>query len=64
MLLTGKAAWAVIIFILLTTGPRDYVQRRSLLGANLSKEVPAVRNRNDCQKDTATVRQRIIPRGG
>jgi peptidoglycan hydrolase-like protein with peptidoglycan-binding domain len=55
MLLSGKAAWAGIVFILLTTwlsGPRPTPLAS---GANLSEEVPAVRNRNDVRKMQQTL---------
>lgn len=50
MSLAGKAAWAGIVFILLTTVDSRPRPTSLALGANLSKEVRAVWNRNDITK--------------
>jgi peptidoglycan hydrolase-like protein with peptidoglycan-binding domain len=50
MLLAGKAACSGIVFLLLTIGVSGPRPTPLGLGANLSKEVPAVRNRNDVRK--------------
>ena len=63
MLLAGKAAWAGIVFIFLTlevSGPRP---APLALGAHLSKEVPAVRNRNDVRKIQQTLQGKGHYRG-
>jgi hypothetical protein len=63
MFLASKAAWAGIVFILLTTGISG--PRSTLLAseANLSKEVPAVEHRNDVKEDAAnSAGQRTLPR--
>jgi peptidoglycan hydrolase-like protein with peptidoglycan-binding domain len=63
MFLAGKAAWAGIVFILLTTGISG--PRPTLLapGANLSKEVPAIGHRNDVKKMQQTLRDKGHYRG-
>jgi peptidoglycan hydrolase-like protein with peptidoglycan-binding domain len=50
MFIVSKAAWAGIVFLLLTSGISR--PRRTPLGsgANVSKEVPAVGQRNDVKK--------------
>ncbi len=63
MLLAGKAVWAGIAFILLTTevsGPRP---TPLALGADPSKEVPAVRNRSNVKKMQQTLRGKGHYRG-
>jgi hypothetical protein len=50
MLLAGKAAWAGVVFILLTTGVSRPPPTPLTQGTNLPKEVPAVRNSNDVRK--------------
>jgi peptidoglycan hydrolase-like protein with peptidoglycan-binding domain len=50
MLLASKAAWAGIVFIMLTTGISGPRPTPRASGANLGKEVPAVGPRNDVKK--------------
>jgi hypothetical protein len=65
MLLAGKAACSGIVFILLTIGVSGPRATPLALGANLPKEVPAVRNRNDVRKMQQTLQnRRTLPRGG
>jgi len=57
MLLASKAAWAGIVFILLTTGiskPRPPLAP----GANLSNEVPAIGRWNDVKQMQQTLRDK------
>jgi peptidoglycan hydrolase-like protein with peptidoglycan-binding domain len=56
MFLASKAAWAGIVFILLTTGVSGPRPTLLPLGATLSKEVPAVGDRNDVKKMQQTLR--------
>jgi peptidoglycan hydrolase-like protein with peptidoglycan-binding domain len=63
MLLAGKAAWAGIVFILLATGVSGPRPTPLALGANLSKEVPAVGNRNDVRKMQQTLQDKGRYRG-
>jgi peptidoglycan hydrolase-like protein with peptidoglycan-binding domain len=56
MFLASKAAWAGIVFILLTTGVSGPRPTPLPLGANLTKEVPAVGDRNDVKKMQQTLR--------
>lgn len=63
MFFAAKAAWAGIVFILLTTrisGPRPTLLTP---GANLSKEVPAIGHRNDVKKMQQTLRDKGHYRG-
>jgi Putative peptidoglycan binding domain len=63
MLLAGKAAWAGIVFILLTTeisGPRPMPLAS---GASLSKEAPAVGHWDDVKKMQQTLRDKGHYRG-
>ena len=55
MLLAGKATWAGIVFLLLTSGISR--PRRTPLAPeiNVSKEVPAVAQRNDVKKIQAAL---------
>ena len=50
MFLASKAAWAEIVFILVTTGILKPPPTPLASGANVSKEVPAAGNRNDVKK--------------
>ena len=50
MFLASKAAWAGIVFILLTTGISGPRPTPLASGANVSKEVPTAGNRNDVKK--------------
>jgi peptidoglycan hydrolase-like protein with peptidoglycan-binding domain len=63
MLLASKAAWAGIVFILLTTGISG--QRRTTLasGFNLSKEVPTVGHRTDVNTIQEALRDKGHYRG-
>ncbi len=63
MFLASKAAWAGIVFILLTTGISEPRPTPLASGANLSKEVPAVGHRNDVQKMQQTLRGKGHYRG-
>ena len=57
MFLASKAAWAGIVFILLTTGISGPCPTTPLAsGANLSREVPAVGHRYDVEKMQQTLR--------
>jgi len=63
MFLAGKAAWAGIVFILLTmriSGPRPAPLAS---GAYLSKEVPAIGHRNDLKTMQQTLRSKGYYRG-
>jgi peptidoglycan hydrolase-like protein with peptidoglycan-binding domain len=63
MLLAGKAACSGIVFILLTIGVSGPRPTPLALGANLPKEVPAVRNRNDVRKMQQTLQDKGHYRG-
>jgi peptidoglycan hydrolase-like protein with peptidoglycan-binding domain len=63
MFLVGKAAWAGIAFILLTTGISGPRPTPLAPGANLSKEVPAIGHRNDVKKMQQTLRDKGYYRG-
>ena len=63
MFLASKAAWAGIVFILLTTGISEPRPTPLASGANLSKEVPAVGHRNDVKKMQQTLRGKGHYRG-
>jgi peptidoglycan hydrolase-like protein with peptidoglycan-binding domain len=63
MLLAGKAACSGIVFILLAIGISGPRPRPLALGANLPKEVPAVRNRNDVRKIQQTLQDEGHYRG-
>jgi peptidoglycan hydrolase-like protein with peptidoglycan-binding domain len=63
MLLAGKAACSGIVFILLTIGVSGPRSTPLALGANLSEEVPAVRNRNDVRKIQQTLQDKGHYRG-
>ena len=58
MLLAGKAACSGIVLILLTIGVSGPRSTPLALGANLPKEVPAVRNRNDVRKMQQTLQDK------
>ena len=62
MFLASKAAWAGIVFILLTTGISEPRPTPLASGAN-SKEVPAVGHRNDVKKMQQTLRGKGHYRG-
>jgi hypothetical protein len=55
MFLASKAAWAGIVFILLTTGISGPRPRPLASGAGLSKEVPGVVHRDDLEKMQQTL---------
>jgi peptidoglycan hydrolase-like protein with peptidoglycan-binding domain len=61
MFLASKAAWAGIVFILVTTGILKPPPPSS--GANVSKEVPAAGNRNDVKKMQQILRDKGHYRG-
>src|ERR1700685_4771790 len=63
MLLAGKAACSGIVFILLTSGVSGPRPTPLALGANLPKEAPAVRNRNDVKKMQQTLQDQGHYRG-
>jgi peptidoglycan hydrolase-like protein with peptidoglycan-binding domain len=63
MLLAGKAACSGIVFLLLTIGVSRPRPKPLALGASLSKEVPAVRNRNDVRKMQQTLQDKGHYRG-
>src|ERR1700690_3944214 len=63
MLLAGKAACSGIVFILLTIGVSGPRPTPLALGANLPKEAPAVRNRNDVRKMQQTLQDKGHYRG-
>ena len=64
MLFAGKAAWSGIVFLLLATGVSGPRQRPLALGAaDLSKLVPAGRNRNDVRKMQQTLQGKGHYRG-
>ena len=50
MLLASKAAWAGIVFIMLTTGISGPRPTPRASGVNLGKEVPSIGPRNDVKK--------------
>src|ERR1700730_9463277 len=50
MLLAGKAAWAGIVFLLLTTGRSGPLPTPLASAANLSKETPSVAHPDDVKK--------------
>jgi peptidoglycan hydrolase-like protein with peptidoglycan-binding domain len=56
MLLVGKAAWAGIALILLTTGSSGPRPTTLASGASLSKEVPAVAHPDDIKKMQETLK--------
>jgi peptidoglycan hydrolase-like protein with peptidoglycan-binding domain len=56
MLLVGKAAWAGIVLILLTTGSSGPRPTPLAPGANLSKDVPAVAQPDDVKKMQETLK--------
>ena len=63
MLLAGKAAWAGIVFLLLTTGRSGPLPTPLASGANLSKEVPAVTHPDDVKKVQETLKGKGHYRG-
>jgi peptidoglycan hydrolase-like protein with peptidoglycan-binding domain len=63
MLLVGKAACSGIVFILLTIGVSGPRPTPLVLGASLSKEVLAVRNRNDVRRLQQTLQDEGNYRG-
>ena len=63
MILAGKAAWAGIVFLLLTagiSGPRPTVLAS---GDNLDKEAPTVAHRNDTKQMQRSLRDKAHYRG-
>ena len=63
MFLASKAAWAGIVFIMLTTGISGPRPTARASGANLGKEVPAVGPRNDVKKMQETLQDKGHYRG-
>jgi peptidoglycan hydrolase-like protein with peptidoglycan-binding domain len=63
MLLNAKAAWAGVVFILLTTGISGPRLTRLAAEPNLSKEVPAVGNQNDVRNMQQTLQGKGHYRG-
>jgi peptidoglycan hydrolase-like protein with peptidoglycan-binding domain len=63
MLLSSKAAWAGIVFLLLTSGISGPRPSTFASGANLSQEVPAVEHRTDVNKTQETLRNKGHYRG-
>jgi len=63
MLLAGKAAWAGIVFLLLTTGRSGPLPTPLASGANLSKEVPAVAHPDDVKKMQETLKGKDTTEG-
>src|ERR1700674_2919389 len=63
MFLATKAAWAGIVFILLTTGISRPRATPLASGANVSKEVPAAWNWNDVKKMQQILRDKGHYRG-
>jgi len=63
MFLASKAAWAGIVFILLTTGISRPRATSLASGANVSKEVAAAGNRNDVKKMQQILRDKGHYRG-
>ena len=64
MFLASKAAWAGIVFILLTTGISGPRPTPLASGANLSKEVPVDGHRNDVnQNDVKKMQQTLQGKG-
>jgi peptidoglycan hydrolase-like protein with peptidoglycan-binding domain len=63
MFLAGKAAWAGIAFILLTTGISGPRPTSVAPGVDLSKEVSAIGHRNDVKKMQETLRDKGHYRG-
>jgi peptidoglycan hydrolase-like protein with peptidoglycan-binding domain len=63
MILAGKAAWAGIVFLLLTagiSGPRPTVLAS---GVNLNKEAPTIAHRNDTKQMQRSLRDKAHYRG-
>ncbi len=63
MLLASKAAWAGIVFIMLTTGISGPRPTPRASGANLGKEVPSIGPRNDVKKMQETLQDKGHYRG-
>src|SRR5260370_41372568 len=63
MFLASKAAWARIVFILVTTGILRPPPTPLASGANVSKEVAAPGNRNDVKKMQQILRDKGHYRG-
>jgi len=63
MFLASKAAWAGMVFIMLTTGISGPRPTPRASGGNLGKEVPAVRPRNDVKKMQGTLQDKGHYRG-
>jgi peptidoglycan hydrolase-like protein with peptidoglycan-binding domain len=63
MFLASKAAWAGMVFIMLTTGISGPRPTPLASGSNLGKEVPAVRPRNDVKKMQGTLQDKGHYRG-
>jgi peptidoglycan hydrolase-like protein with peptidoglycan-binding domain len=63
MFLASKAAWAGMVFIMLTTGISGPRPTPLASGGNLGKEVPAVRPRNDVKKMQGTLQDKGHYRG-
>jgi len=63
MLLASKAAWAGIVFLLLTSGISGPRPPTFASGANLSKELPAVEHRTDVKRIQESLRTKGHYRG-
>ena len=63
MLLAGKAAWAGIVFLLLTTGRSGPLPTPLASAANLSKEMPSVAHPDDVKKMQETLKGKGHYRG-
>ncbi len=63
MLLASKAAWAGIVFVLLTTGISGPRRPPLASGANLTNQLPAVGPGNDVRKMQQTLRDKGHYRG-
>ena len=63
MLLAGKAAWAGIVFLLLTTGRSGPLPTPLASAANLGKEMPSVAHPDDVKKMQETLKGKGHYRG-
>jgi peptidoglycan hydrolase-like protein with peptidoglycan-binding domain len=63
MIVSGKVAWAGIVFLLLTTGISGPPPTVLALGDNLSKEAPAVGRRTDVKQMQRSLRDKAYYRG-
>jgi peptidoglycan hydrolase-like protein with peptidoglycan-binding domain len=63
MFLTGRAAWAAIVFIFLTTGISGPRAKSLASGASPSRKIPAVEHRNEIKNLQETLRNKGHYRG-